>query len=45
MLPKQLKLITVNTNGDKKKGNYVLKKVNSLNKKNSDFNAIKINTI
>ena len=45
MLPKQLKSITANINDDKKKGNYVLKKVNSLNKKNNDLNTIKIDTI
>ena len=46
MLPKQLRLITANTNDDKKKkGNYVLKKVNSLDKKNNNPDAIKIDVI
>ena len=33
MLLKQLKSIIASSNDDKKKGNYVLKKANNLNKK------------
>ena len=45
MLLKQLKSIIVNSNNDKKKGNYVLKKANSLDKKNGDLNVMEIDTI
>ena len=45
MLLRQLKSITANINDDKKKGNYVPKKINSLNKKNGDLNVIKIDII
>ena len=45
MLLKQLKSIIANLSDDKKKGNYVLKKVSSSDKKNGNLNVIKINTI
>ena len=45
MLLKQLKSIIANLNNDKKKGNYVLKKANNSDKKNSNLNVIKIDAI
>ena len=45
MLLKQLRSIIVSSSDDKKKGNYVLKKANSLDKKNGNLNVMEIDII